>query len=130
MEKLLKSRLKFVAFSQLSFRILLIYFQCSVKVNYNLTDDYLQTNWIRYYAELPVFIYNMYQGKQINCLNNILQCNMFSWLLYLLTFFVTVDRKCFHGTDVLLINIIISVYCCIELSIITNILQHILCIYQ
>ena len=29
------------------------------------------------------------------------------------------------GTDVLLIDIISYVYCCMELSIITNILQHI-----
>ena len=31
----------------------------------------------------------------------------------LVDLFVIVDRKRLHGTDVLLINIIISVYCCI-----------------
>ena len=36
---------------------------------------------------------------------------------------MTVDRKRLHETDVLLNNIVISVYYCIKLSIIKNILQ-------
>ena len=48
--------------------------------------------------------------KKINSIKNIVQCHMFSLLLHLLTFFMTADRKRLHGTDVLLINIIIFVF--------------------
>ena len=59
MENLLKSRLKFVAFSQLSFRILFIS-SAVLKWTITYTDDYLQANWIKCYVEWPVFIYDMY----------------------------------------------------------------------
>ena len=55
MEKLLKSRLKIAAFSQLSFRNLFI-----SKWIITYSDDYLQANWIKCYVEWPVFIYDMY----------------------------------------------------------------------
>ena len=121
MEKLQKSRLKCVAFSQLSSCILFIS-SAVLKWTITYTADYLQANWIKRYVEWPVFIYDMYKDKQINSIINILQCHMFSWLLHLLAFFKTVDRKRLRWTDVLLIHIIISVYGCIKLFIITSIL--------
>ena len=85
MEKLLKSRLKCVAFSQLRFRTIFIS-SAVLKWTTTYTGDYLQAKWMKRYVEWPVFIYDMYKGKQINSIINILQCHMFSWLLHLLTF--------------------------------------------
>ena len=55
MEKLLKSRLKFVAFLQLNFRILFI-----SKWSIIYSDDYLQANRIKCYVEWPVLTDQQY----------------------------------------------------------------------